>query len=286
MHPPARFRTGTWTGACKLGLMSFPRPSSLMTSAHLLPAAASLALALAACTSSPPAHTGTAGTTGTGAAGTTGSAGTAGTGAAGTTGTAGTGAAGTTGTAGTTGAAGSTAGTTGAAGSGTAGTTGAAGSAPDGGTQADAGTPHKQFTCPPGPYPAQQMGTSMNACVGFTFAYDYVEGPTWVAGQNAFFFSNFVHMNPGGMAGGDIIKVDMNGQCSVWAHDVGTNGLAVTARGNIVAACHKTRSVTEFDIATKQPRIVANIAYEQAVRLAQRHRRAQQRHHLLHQPRL
>jgi gluconolactonase len=100
----------------------------------------------------------------------------------------------------------------------------------------------------------------MPACQGFKFNYDYNEGPTWIASQHAFFFSNFVHMNPGGMAGGDIIKVpESGGPCEVWAHDVGTNGLAVGATGNIIGACHKTRSITEFNIETKEARIVADM---------------------------
>ena len=103
------------------------------------------------------------------------------------------------------------------------------------------------------------MGTSTPVCVGYNLEYSWVEGPTWVASQNAFFISNYVHSNPGGNAGGDIVKVNMNGECSMWLHDVGTNGLAVGATGNIVAACHKTRSVTEFDINTKAPRIIANM---------------------------
>jgi gluconolactonase len=103
------------------------------------------------------------------------------------------------------------------------------------------------------------MGTSMQACQGFNLQYSWVEGPTWVASQNAFFFSNFVHSNPGGNAPGDIIKVDMNGNCSTWTTNVGTNGLSVGPDGNIYAACHKTRSVTKFDINTKQATIVANM---------------------------
>jgi gluconolactonase len=259
--------------------MILTRPPSPSKSASLASALA-LALVAAAC-SNAPTHGGHAGSGG-GAAGTPGAAGggSAGNGTAGSPpGTAGqNGAAGAeagaNGSAGSTGGSGaggaSAAGTSGAAGgsagaAGGGGSTGTAGSSPDGGTMggagsgADGGAPHRQYNCPPGPYPAQMMGASKNACVGFQFNYNYVEGPTWVPGQNAFFFSNFVHSNPGGMAGGDIIKVDMDGTCTVWAHDVGTNGLAVTAKGNIVAACHKTRSVTEFDIVTKQPRIVSDM---------------------------
>jgi gluconolactonase len=232
-----------------------------------------------ACSSSAPVHTGAAGSTGTtgaggnapGAAGnsmgtagqTTGAAGTS-TGVAGdATGAAGAsaGATGTAGGGGTTGLAGAGGSAAGAAGAnaGTGGATGAAGAS----AGAGGGTAlHRQYTCPPGPYPAQKMGTSTPVCVGYDLnanGVNYVEGPTWVPSQNAFFFSNFAHSNPGGMAPGNIVKVDMNGSCSTWLTDVGTNGLHVGANGNIFAACHKTRSVTEFDINTKQPRIVADM---------------------------
>jgi len=232
------------------------------TTSVCVASALTLALAVVSCTNGETPRTGQAGSTG--------ATGAAGSGSAGLTGTAGsmTSAAGSTGAAGLTGVGGSTdaAGSTGAPGSGggIAGNTGAAGSTVDGGgTDANstggAGGFHKQFSCPPGPFPAQKMGAATQACTGFTLQYSWVEGPTWVASQNAFFFSNFVHSNPGGMAPGDIIKVDMSGQCSTWVQDVGTNGLAIGADGNIVAACHKTRSVTEFDINTKEAKIVANM---------------------------
>ena len=145
-----------------------------------------------------------------------------------------------------------------------AGTPGADGGSMADGGGADAppngGKPHKQFSCPQGPFPAQKVLGTMGACAGFKFNYGYNEGPTWIASQNAFFFSNFVHANPGGMAGGDIIKVPASGgPCEVWLHDVGTNGLAVGATGNIIGACHKTRSITEFNIVTKEARIVADM---------------------------
>jgi gluconolactonase len=253
--------------------MSFTRPPSLTKSTSVLSTLA-LVFTVAACSSTPARPpTGTAGSPGTsGAAGST-SGTSGGTGAAGSnSGNAGsTGMAGS--NAGTAGSASGAAGTTGSAGSGgiagaegTAGTPGAAGaggSPPDGGTATDGGsTAYHRFVCPPGPYPAQKMGTSTPVCVGYDLSangVNYVEGPTWIASQNAFFFSNFAHSNPGGTAPGNIVKVDMNGTCTTWATDVGTNGLAVGATGNIVAACHKTRSITEFDINTKQPRVIADM---------------------------
>jgi sugar lactone lactonase YvrE len=247
-----------------------------MTLSKALPVA-SLALSLTllagvtltACGSSSPSRPVT-GTAGTGAAGTTtaGGAGTTAAGTAGATGNAGTNASGGAGT----GAAGTVA--TGTAGTGAAGTlttgtagtdAGAAGTNADGGITTDGGTAYHRFVCPATPtggWPAQTMTNSKNICTnaGFKFNYNYNEGPTWIATQNAFFFSNFVHSNPGGNAGGDIIKVDLEGNCEVWLHDVACNGLGVSSTGKLLGACHGPRAVMEYDPATKAGRIVASMA--------------------------
>jgi len=117
--------------------------------------------------------------------------------------------------------------------------------------------PKKQFTCPPGPYPAQMMSASTNVCVGFAYNYGYNEGPTWIASENAFFFSNFI-VNQ--YMGGDIIKYTPGGSCEVWLHDVGCNGLGVSPSGNLLGACHGPRAIMEYDVKTKAGRIVATMA--------------------------
>lgn len=220
-----------------------------------LSTALALALSIAACTSSSPATTGDAGTGGGGA---TGSGGTTGTG--GVTGTGG--AAGSPDDAGMSGTGGSTGGTTGTGGATDGGTT----DGPDAAT--DGGTAFKKFQCPPGPYPAQKQGASTPICnnAGFKYNYGYIEGPTWVASQNAFFFSNFVQgdTSPNKTAG-DIIKVTLapNGSatCEMWLHDVGCNGLHVSfATGKLLGACHGPRAVMEYDPVTKIGRVVANMA--------------------------
>ncbi len=126
----------------------------------------------------------------------------------------------------------------------------------------DAG-PHAQFICPPGPYPAQTMGPATSICDsgGFTYNYAYNEGPTWIASQNAFFFSNFVQGDnvPNKMSG-DIIKYPLGGTCEVWLHDVGCNGLGVSATGTLLAACHGPRAVMEYDPVTKAGHAVATMA--------------------------
>ena len=114
----------------------------------------------------------------------------------------------------------------------------------------------KQFTCPAGPFPDDNIGPRTPVCAGFKFRYGYNEGPTWIASQNAFFFSNFVQGNG---HFGDIIKVDFaTKQCEIFIMDAGCNGLAVNANGKLIGACHLTHSITEFDLVTKQKRVIAD----------------------------
>jgi gluconolactonase len=155
--------------------------------------------------------------------------------------------------AGATGTGGATAGTSGSGGGG--GTTGAGGS-----------SGFTRFMCPAGPFGAQMRGASMAICKGggFTFRYDYVEGPTWISTQNAFFFSNFVHADSGpNKMAGDIIKATLNADgsvtCEQWMMDQGCNGLGVSATGKLIGACHGPRAVMEFDPVTKQARMIANM---------------------------
>ena len=169
----------------------------------------------------------------------------------GTAGTAGAALGGSAGTA----SAGTASGGSGGSGGGAAGSAGTAGA---GGMSFWGPTgPKKQWTCPAGPFPAQQQGASTDICVGFAYNYGYNEGPTWIASQNAFFFSNFIQ---GSNMGGDIIKYTIGGQCEVWLHDVGCNGLGVSPSGNLIGACHGPRAVMEYDVVTKKGRVVADMA--------------------------
>ncbi len=197
--------------------------------------ASACAAALAACSSDPADSAGGAGAPGAGAGGASAGAG-GGAGAASTAGSGGTG--GTAGSGGSGGAAGSSAGSGGASFWGPGG-------------------PKKQWQCPAGPYGNQSMGAGTNICVGFKYNYGYNEGPTWIASENAFFFSNFIQ---GSNLGGDIIKYTMGGQCEVWVHDVGCNGLGVSPSGNLLGACQGPRAVMEYDVKTKQGRMVATMA--------------------------
>jgi len=99
---------------------------------------------------------------------------------------------------------------------------------------------------------------------GFAFRYDYVEGPTWISTQHAFFFSNFVHSDSGpNKMAGDIIKATLNGDgsvtCEQWLMDVGCNGLGVSATGNLIGACHGPRAIMQYDPVTKQGTTLASM---------------------------
>jgi gluconolactonase len=140
--------------------------------------------------------------------------------------------------------------------------TAAAPTSPDARAAADAasapppgGVPPARPRCPAGPFPAPTVGGEQTVCGDFAFTYTYNEGPTWVAAQNAFFFTNFAQFVG---HGGDIIKYTPGGGCERFIAGVGCNGLAVTPDGNIVAACHQTRSVIRFDLATRQPTTLAD----------------------------
>jgi len=145
---------------------------------------------------------------------------------------------------------GSLGGSTGEAGS--SGSAGASGSGGSGGSG-----PMKQWSCPETPYGEQMKGDETEVCVGFEYSGNWSEGPTWIQSQNAFFFTNFPI---GSFEGGDIIKVTPEGQCELWLEDVGCNGLGVSVTGNLLAACQGPRAVVEYDVVTKQPTIVADMA--------------------------
>jgi gluconolactonase len=139
-----------------------------------------------------------------------------------------------------------------------AGGAGGAGGAANGGNAGAAGGGGQAPVCPAGPFPKPEAGNAVTVCQGFQYQHDYNEGPTWVASQGAFFFSNFVQGAAGGNVTGDIIKYTPGGNCEFFIKDVGTNGLAVSISGNLLGAAHKTRSITEWDITTLQPTILSD----------------------------
>jgi gluconolactonase len=96
----------------------------------------------------------------------------------------------------------------------------------------------------------------MNVCDTFNFRFNYKEGPTWIKSENAFFFSNF---NQGDGTTGDIIKYTFMGDCELWLMDAKTNGLAAHADGQLIGAAHGTRTISEFNLQTKQVTVLASM---------------------------
>ena len=162
-----------------------------------------------------------------------------------------------TGGAGTGGASGSGGAVVGSSGSGGQSTDGGGAGAGDDALATDAGPKFtKQWSCPPGPFPNDSIGARKAVCAGFAYRYNYVEGPTWLPSQRAFYFSNF---NVGNGHFGDIIKyTPSTGICETFLEGVGCNGLAVHANGKLLGACHLTHSITEFDPVTKTKRVIAD----------------------------
>jgi gluconolactonase len=113
----------------------------------------------------------------------------------------------------------------------------------------------RKSSCPAGPFPTPMALSIKDVCTNFAFNNNFNEGPTWVASQNAFFFSNYIVKNP---TGGDMIKYTPGGDCEIFIKDIGCNGLAATGDGNVVAACHQSRSVVHFDLTTKQGTTIAD----------------------------
>jgi gluconolactonase len=151
----------------------------------------------------------------------------------------------------------------GVAGAGAGGAAGAAGVDAGGAAGADAGETGgtggttSMPVCPEGmQYPEPAAGAvTEDVCGDFDFAYPYNEGPTWIASEGAFFFTNFER---GAKESGDIIKYTPGVGCEKFIEGVGCNGLAVSNDGNLLAACHQTRSIEKFDVATKLATTVAD----------------------------
>lgn len=180
--------------------------------------------------------TGSGGSTGTGAGGSTGT-GTGGTGTGGGTG-------GSTGTGGTAAGGSGAGGTTGTGGAtGTGGTTGAGGST--GGAGGTGGTP-SALRCPAGTFsPPTLTGLTPQKVAGvppadtFGQGFSIIEGPVWIDGVLYLSQINATGRPPGSR----LLKVVPGGATTIIAPDDGTNGLAVDANGDIIAAIHKDGSI-------------------------------------------
>lgn len=118
--------------------------------------------------------------------------------------------------------------------------------------------PVRLWSCPPGPFAAPVAGSPREVCTSFAFKYNWNEGPTWVASQNAFFFSNFVVRASGP---GDMIKfTPATGTCETFIAGTGCNGLAIAGDGSLLAACQTPRALMRYDLTTRQGTILADMA--------------------------
>lgn len=77
------------------------------------------------------------------------------------------------------------------------------------------------------------------------------EGPVWI--KDALYFSDFVTT---GVFPSRIQKLDANGVMTTLIDDSGSNGLAVDAQGNIVAATHKYKSLSRYTLAGERTTVV------------------------------
>lgn len=78
------------------------------------------------------------------------------------------------------------------------------------------------------------------------------EGPVWIKG--ALYFSDFTF---GTGFPSRIQRLDANGMMTTAIPDSGSNGLAVDAKGAIVAATHKYKGLSRFDLASGQRTLIA-----------------------------
>jgi sugar lactone lactonase YvrE len=118
-----------------------------------------------------------------------------------------------------------------------------------GGSAGASGTGAVAPACPSEPFPAPAVLSTADVCEDFELRYTWNEGPTWVASEQAFFFTNFVVRSG---SGGDIIKYTPGIGCETFMTDVGCNGLTASHDGGLLAACQQSRSVVRFDLVTRQ----------------------------------
>ena len=116
--------------------------------------------------------------------------------------------------------------------------------------------PTPEAICPPGPFDASPLPAGAVSitplCEGLTFT----EGAAWFASEGALFFSDFQMNNAGTNFIGDIVKYTPGGTCETFISGAGTNGLAISANGQLLGARHLDQTVTEFQLDTLEESIV------------------------------
>ncbi|WP_438014197.1 SMP-30/gluconolactonase/LRE family protein [Sorangium sp. So ce315] len=128
------------------------------------------------------------------------------------------------------------------------------------GTGGGSGGGDPSAICPGGPYAADPMPASGRPQL-VRGGFNYVEGPVWVAELGALFFSE-IHrqsMNSPPLNGprATIHKLTPPSTVETFIDNSGTNGLGIRRDGDLIACTHDTRSVSVFDLGSKERRPVA-----------------------------
>lgn len=162
--------------------------------------------------------------------------------------------------------------TTGAGGSGGSGGSGGAsttgGSTGGGGGSGGSGGGNGSWTCPAGLSGAPTLGTptrvaSVPPADSFNMnngSWGNVEGPVWI--DDALYMSE-MSSAPYSQSSPDqkqsrILKLAADGTVSVFVADSGSNGLAISSSGDLLAGVHKDGSVTQFSLPGGTPTVVAS----------------------------
>ncbi len=137
---------------------------------------------------------------------------------------------------------------------GSSGSPGSAGSAAGGpgisGAAGSAGATSGAYKCPAGPFPAFTAPAGMaSKIVGAPpsdafnkDAWTNVEGPVWIG--DSLYFSEMTSSNM--IPPARLLKIAPGGAVSIVSADSGSNGLAVDASGNLLAARHKDGSISQI----------------------------------------
>lgn len=89
-------------------------------------------------------------------------------------------------------------------------------------------------------------------------SFSFLEGPTWSAQSNAFYFSDMDFNGSQTQGpGSTIYKLDLPDRISVYKENMGTNGLMAVGE-SIYTMNHATRSLSRLSISTKQCEIIVN----------------------------
>ncbi|MFC0437841.1 SMP-30/gluconolactonase/LRE family protein [Kutzneria buriramensis] len=125
---------------------------------------------------------------------------------------------------------------------------------PTGGTTPPPGSP-----CPAGPFgnplPAQNLTATK-----IKDGYNFLEGPVWDAGSQTLLLTDMHDgSGPQNVQASDILRfTPSTNTFATFVTDSGSNGLALSRDGkSIIAATHDQRSVSAYDLATKQRNTLA-----------------------------